>query len=45
MAALRFASLEDGLAPLNPFDGGGGSEEDLLGHEAAGAGVDDYPVF
>lgn len=43
MAALRSASLENGLAPLNPFDGGCGSKEYLLSREAAGAGVNDYP--
>lgn len=42
MAVLRFASLENGLAPLDPFDGHGGSQEDIMGLEAAGAGVDDY---
>ena len=36
--------LEDGLAALDPFHGGGGSEEDLLGLEAAGAGVEDYAM-
>ena len=36
--------LEDSLATLDPFRGGGGSEEDLLGLEAAGAGVEDYTM-
>ena len=44
MGGLRFAALEDGLAPLDPFDSGGGAQEDLLGLEAAGAGVGDDAV-
>lgn len=32
------------MALLDPFDGGGGSKEDFLGLEAAGACVDDYPL-
>ena len=44
VCSLRFAALEDGLAPLDPFDGGGGAQEDLLGLEAAGAGVGDDAV-
>ena len=44
MGGLRFTALEDGLAPLDPFDRGGGAQEDLLGLEAAGAGVDDDAV-
>lgn len=42
MAVLRFASLENRLAPLDPFDGCCGSQEDFLSLEAAGACVDDY---
>ncbi len=42
MAALRFASLENGLAPLDPFDGGCGPQKDFLDLEAAGAGVEDH---
>lgn len=33
------------MALLDPFDGGGGSKEDFLGLEAAGACVDDYPSY
>ena len=45
LAAGRSAVvLEDGLAALDPFHGGGGSEEDLLGLEAAGAGIEDYAM-
>ena len=36
--------LENGLAALDPLHGGGSSEEDLLGLEAAGAGVEDYAM-
>lgn len=39
MAVLRLASLEDGLAPLDPLAGGCGSQIDLLGMEAASGGV------
>lgn len=42
VAVLRFASLEDGLAPLDPLDRGRGPQEDFLRPEATGAGVDDY---
>lgn len=42
MAGLRFASLENRLAPLDPFIGGCGSQEDSLSLKAAGAGVGDY---
>ena len=44
MATLRSASLENGLAPLNPFHGGCGSKKDPLSREAAGAGINDYPL-
>ena len=39
---LRFASLEDRVAPLDPLDRGCGSQEDFLSLETAGACVDDY---
>lgn len=42
MAVLRFSSLENRLASLNPFHGGCGSQEDFLSLEAAGACVEDY---
>ena len=43
LAAGRSAVvLDDSLAALDPFHGCGGSQEDLLGLEAAGAGVEDY---
>lgn len=42
MAVLWFASLENGLTPLDPLNGGCRTQEDFLGLEAAGAGVDDY---
>ena len=41
VAVLRFPSLQDGVAPLNPFDGRRGAQEDFLGLETAGAGVED----
>ena len=43
VAVLRLASLENSVAPLDPLNGGGGSQEDFLGLEAAGACVKDYP--
>lgn len=39
MDVLRLASLENGLAPLDPLNGGCGSQEDFLDREAAGGGV------
>ncbi len=42
VAGLRPAALEDGLALLDPLDGGRGSQEDLLGLEAARARVEDH---
>lgn len=42
MAVLWFATLQDGLASLDPLDGGCGSQKDFLSFEAAGACVDDY---
>lgn len=41
VTVVRLAALEEGPAPLDPRDGGGGAQEDLLGLEAAGAGVGD----
>ena len=42
IAVLRLASLKDGLAPLHPFHGGCSPQEDSLGLETPGAGVEDY---
>ena len=41
LAVFGFA-LQDGLPALDPLHGGGGPEEDLLGSETAGAGVEDH---
>lgn len=44
MDVLRLASLENGLAPLDPLNGGCGSQEDFLDREAAGGGVCYYSL-